>query len=335
MRTLHISVLDKKATYLSRDGDIVCGNSDYVIEFAFDAEWDAYEEKTARFIWNGRYQDVTFTGTSCPVPIITNAVAVKIGVYAGELSTTTSAVIGCQKSILCENANESGGFVFDKLPHVTIEDDGKMLIVKDGAWVLAYPENASSGYTAISITSFGHNAGIKEYGETVTDVVFSWKLSKAAKTLMLDGDSLDVSATSKTLSGLSVTKDSSVTWTLVATDERNTKSTKTTAVMFANGVYYGVAAEPAEYDSAFILGLNKELSYGKVSNITVNAGEGEYIYYCLPSRMGECTFTIGIFPGGFELVKTIDFTNEHGYTEQYRVYRSDYDYLGQSTVNIS
>ena len=104
MRILHISVLDKKATYQNRDGDIVCGNSDYVIEFAFDAEWNAYEEKTARFVVNGNFENVVFTGTTCPVPIITNASEVKVGVYAGDLSTTTPAIIGCQKSILCESS---------------------------------------------------------------------------------------------------------------------------------------------------------------------------------------------------------------------------------------
>ena len=103
MRTLHISVSDKKASYANRDGEIVCGNSDYVIEFAFDAEWAAHEEKTARFVWNGHYENVDFTGNTCPVPIITNTTEVKVGVYAGDLSTTTSAVIGCQKSILCES----------------------------------------------------------------------------------------------------------------------------------------------------------------------------------------------------------------------------------------
>ena len=108
MRILHISVLDKKATYLSRDGDIVCGNSDYVIEFAFDTEWAVHDEKVARFIWNSAYKDVTFTGTTCPVPIITNASEVEVGVYAGELSTTTPATIGCQKSILCHSAPPSG-----------------------------------------------------------------------------------------------------------------------------------------------------------------------------------------------------------------------------------
>lgn len=108
MRTLHISILDKKANYASRDGDIVCGNSDYVIEFSFDAEWEAYEQKTARFIVNGQYKNVDFTGTTCPVPIITNATVVQVGVYAGELSTTTPALIACQKSILCESAAPGG-----------------------------------------------------------------------------------------------------------------------------------------------------------------------------------------------------------------------------------
>lgn len=113
MRVLHISILDKKATYQNRDGDIICGNSDYVIEFAFDAEWAAHEEKIARFIWNGAYKDVTFTGTTCPVPIITGASEVEVGVYAGELSTTTPAIIGCQKSILCQSTSP-GGIPFTK-----------------------------------------------------------------------------------------------------------------------------------------------------------------------------------------------------------------------------
>lgn len=138
MRTLHISVLDKKATYLSRDGDIVCGNSDYMIEFAFDAEWDGYDEKTARFIWNGQYQDVKFTGTACYVPIVTHTTELRVGVYAGELSTTTSATIGCKKSILCESSSQGGTIIVDGgssggvvLPVPTDDDNGKVLTAKD------------------------------------------------------------------------------------------------------------------------------------------------------------------------------------------------------------
>ena len=108
MKTLHISVLDKIATYLKRDGDIVCGNSDYQIEFTFDSEWNDYQSKTARFIINGKYVDVAFLGTVCPVPVIINADTLQVGVYAGDLTTTTSATIPCRKSILCEGSPEEG-----------------------------------------------------------------------------------------------------------------------------------------------------------------------------------------------------------------------------------
>ena len=98
---LHIDVVNKVATYRKRDGDIVCGNNDYQIKFSFDSEWDAHTTKTARFIWNGSYTDVEFTGDTCDVPIITNTTEVTVGVFAGELTTTTPAEIGCQRSILC------------------------------------------------------------------------------------------------------------------------------------------------------------------------------------------------------------------------------------------
>lgn len=101
MKTLHINVFDKIATYQKRDGCIVCGNSDYQIKFTFDDEWAAYDKKTAHFIWNGQYTDVEFTGDTCPVPKITNATVVKVGVYVDDLSTTTPTTIECKRSVLC------------------------------------------------------------------------------------------------------------------------------------------------------------------------------------------------------------------------------------------
>ena len=101
MRVLHVVVNNKIATYTARDGHIVCGNSDYSLKFTFDSEWDKVTKKTARFIWNGKYYDVEFTGTECIVPIINDAKEVTVGVYAGNLTTTTPAVIPCEKSILC------------------------------------------------------------------------------------------------------------------------------------------------------------------------------------------------------------------------------------------
>lgn len=339
MRTLHIGVLDKKATYLSRDGDIVCGNSDYVIEFAFDAEWAAHEEKIARFIWNGHYQDVKFTGTSCAVPIVTHTTELRVGVYAGELSTTTSATIGCQKSILCDSSSQGGTVIINGgggngLPLVTTDDDDKIPVVKDGKWAFDYIENITKTYTPIKITRFSDDAGVVEYGDTVTEVTLSWALNKAAKMLTLDGEQIDKSLTSKKLSGLSINRDHNKLGQLVATDARGNTDTASCAVEFANGVYYGAAAEPTEYNSAFILGLTKEVQYNPISAFTVTAGEGQYIYFALPVRLKKVTLTTSGY-NSFTLVSTITFTNAFGYTEDYYVYKSENTNLGYKAVSVS
>lgn len=101
MKNLNVIVTNKIARYLQRDGEIVCGNSDYQITFTFDADWEGYETKTARFIWNGKHMDIPFSGSVCQVPKITNANSVAVGVYAGDISTTTAAVIPCVRSIRC------------------------------------------------------------------------------------------------------------------------------------------------------------------------------------------------------------------------------------------
>ena len=111
MKNLNISVVDKIAKYLQRDGEIVCGNRDYQITFTFDAEWDVYPTKTARFIWNGQFWDEVFQGNICPVPILTNTTSVTVGVYAGDISTTTPAFITCKRSILCYDLEINDGCI--------------------------------------------------------------------------------------------------------------------------------------------------------------------------------------------------------------------------------
>lgn len=100
---LHINVTDKIATYQKRDGDIVCGNSDYQIQFIFDSEWDAHGAKKARVIYNGQYIDLPIEDNVCTLPVIRNTDSIQVGVYTsdGILHTTTPAYIKCHKSILC------------------------------------------------------------------------------------------------------------------------------------------------------------------------------------------------------------------------------------------
>lgn len=84
---------------------IVCGNKGYTVTFSFDREWDGYDEKTARFVFivdgKAKFIDVLFSGNTCDAPMLSNISQVTVGVYAGDLRTTTGATIKCLKSILC------------------------------------------------------------------------------------------------------------------------------------------------------------------------------------------------------------------------------------------
>lgn len=100
MPEMNITVRNKIATKTDNMA-YVCGNSDYVINFAFDGEWDVYDTKTARFVHNGQHTDVVFDGNQCNVPVITNTYAFHVGVFAGDLHTTTAARVPCRKCILC------------------------------------------------------------------------------------------------------------------------------------------------------------------------------------------------------------------------------------------
>lgn len=105
MKTIAISIRDKIAINMS-DVPYICGNSDFLINFDFDEEWNAYDVKTARFIKDDRkYQDVVFQGNECSVPVLYNTNKVRVGVFAGNLHTSTPAIISANKGILCGNGS--------------------------------------------------------------------------------------------------------------------------------------------------------------------------------------------------------------------------------------
>lgn len=185
-------------------------------------------------------------------------------------------------------------------------------------------------YEAIQITSFTNNVGTVEMGSTVSTVVLNWATNKTPEELTLDGEGIDKTLRTKTIENANI--KSNKTYTLKATDEREATATKTTAINFLNGVYWGVAEDKADFDSAFILGLTKGLQGSKAKTFTVNAGATQHIYYAIPSRYGTPSFKVGGFEGGFAKVDTIEFTNASGYAENYDIYKSDNPGLGNTTV---
>ena len=104
MPTIHINVKNRVAT-ANGDSRIINGNSDYNIEFDFDAEWADLNNKIGIFAYNDAaahkwaYQTVMFSGNTCTVPILRDIHCVYVGVTAGNVRVTTPAKVQCRLSI--------------------------------------------------------------------------------------------------------------------------------------------------------------------------------------------------------------------------------------------
>lgn len=98
-------IVQNKVARTQQSPVMVCGNSDYVAVFDLDAEWESYDLKTMRCVWMDiptgkmRFADVPFTGSTAVLPVIYDAYQIAIGVYAGDIRTTTPAVVPCSRCI--------------------------------------------------------------------------------------------------------------------------------------------------------------------------------------------------------------------------------------------
>ena len=100
MHELNITVRGRVAE-ISDEPQIVCGNSDYAAVFDFDAEWDAYPVKTMRIVRKDMdsekylFTDVLFEGNRAVIPPVYRTAQILLGVYAGDIRTTTPVRIPC------------------------------------------------------------------------------------------------------------------------------------------------------------------------------------------------------------------------------------------------
>ena len=98
MPIINITVKGKVAS--SDTKVIVNGNSDYVVNWVLDGEWADYDTKTMRVrFFDGSVINSIFSGTSCSLPVITETCMIEIGLFAGDLITSTPAVINCIRCI--------------------------------------------------------------------------------------------------------------------------------------------------------------------------------------------------------------------------------------------
>ena len=171
---------------------------------------------------------------------------------------------------------------------------------------------------------------VLEVGAKLHSITFDWTYNKNIVSQSFNNEGLPIDQRRYIFNE---TINSNREFKLFATDERKT-FTKTISFSFRPGRYWGTSSS-TNLDNDGILSLNKELSTGRGKTFTVNANEGEYIYYCYPMSWGAGNFSVGGFTGGFDLVGNINFTNSLGYTSMYYVYRSTNHSLGDTVVTVS
>ena len=184
-------------------------------------------------------------------------------------------------------------------------------------------------YKAITITSFNISKSIAELGEIVANLKLTWSYSKDPVLQKLDNNILENNIREYIIDSDIVTNR---TFRLEVNDGKTTVN-KTVAINFYNGRYYGVSS-PGSYDSDFILTLNKTLTNSRACSFTVDCGQGQYIFFAIPTRFGTPTFTVGGFTGGFIKAQTLDFENKFGYVESYDIWKSENSNLGNITVVV-
>ena len=98
-KQIRISVKDKIACLVDKEQFLVCGNNDYEVVFDFDSDWEGINAKTAVFVYGNTPIHQPFVGNICEGVEIKNATICAIGVFAGDIKTTTGATIVCKPSI--------------------------------------------------------------------------------------------------------------------------------------------------------------------------------------------------------------------------------------------
>lgn len=177
--------------------------------------------------------------------------------------------------------------------------------------------------------NFTTSTTVFQKGVTISNILFNWSYNKNIQWQKFNNEIIEISLRSKAYTaGFNQNK----TFTLSASDGSSTIN-RNIGVSFLNGRYWGVSSSQI-YDSSLILSLSKELNESRAKTFTVNCGAGQYIYYCIPSRLGLPSFTVGGFTGGFSKVSTLNFQNSSGYSEGYDIWKSTNSNLGNTTVVV-
>lgn len=191
-------------------------------------------------------------------------------------------------------------------------------------------------YVTPNITSFTNNVGSVEIGSTVTSTTLTWTIDESAD---LTDQTLNQSIGSVgTVVRQYIHSDSYTTdrtYTLTITDGVNPDNAST-SIYFRHKRYWGTNANTSLND-AQIIALSSELSTSRSMSKSITSAAA-YIYFAWPSSWDSsppATFTVNGLNNTAWTYVTRNFINASGYTEEYRIYKSDNLLTGSYDIVVS
>lgn len=175
---------------------VVGDNTGYVANFIFDEEW-TNKVKTARFIKDGTYVDVLLDDNDqCDIPLeVLKSGTLEVGVFAGNLRSSTSCKVSIKSSILESNrlpaapTDDVYAQIIEKVEAIesvkkaVINDDGILVITLTSGLELNVGQARGVGIKSFEqIKSSTEDSGENEFLVTLTDdTEFSFKIQNGSK----------------------------------------------------------------------------------------------------------------------------------------------------------
>ena len=191
-------------------------------------------------------------------------------------------------------------------------------------------------YRPIRVRHVAVSPEVMEVGSTQAVTVY-WECNYKPTSMNVDGVNISMPTQSGSKVFTNITNDRTFTVNVTDSGTENIDpytDSKAATARFYNGIYWGAATIPAEYNSSFILTLGgKELKPNTVGRYEANPGENQYIFFACPSNHSP-VFNVYGFIGGWNLVATINFTNVYGHTVAYSIYKTTNAGLGHIVFTV-
>lgn len=193
-------------------------------------------------------------------------------------------------------------------------------------------------YKPPEVTSFTLSTNQAEKGQEINNLTLSWQFNKNTITSQSINHGIgalaDLNLRSFPISGANIT--ATRTYTITVSDGVNI-ATKDAVIRFLDRVHFGVSPQTNLTTADVLMLGGNELSINRQQTRIFNASPngGNYLYFAWPSVFGTPTFLIGGLVNSAWIKETISHTNQHGYTVNYDIWRSQYKQNGTAiTVEV-